>query len=373
MRSPSADRQQADREPADFDEFAAGQDPLDIEAATWVARSRNGMDELQHARLQAWLAADPRHLAAFEGMDGLFGRLKGLRDEPSASGLRLQETPAPAPEQPSPRASPDPVELPSSALHRPVGKGRAALRVAALAMVLLIGGWIGLETWRRQPTFEGVYATVQGQQRTVGLPDGSTVLFDAATQADVRLYRDRREVRLVEGQAMFTVRGAGARAFHVRAGALRVTVVGTRFSVRHTRSGLEAGRTVVEVEEGHVRVASVDPADQASVDLMAYQRVVADAAGRFGPVTALPPGAMATWRTGRVTFNDTPLGQALAEFERYGRTGLVVRDPAVAAMPVGGSYSLQRLQSFAEALPQVLPVRLEPRDGQMEIVRRARK
>lgn len=39
-------------------------------------------------------------------------------------------------------------------------------------------------------------------------------------------------------------------------------------------------------------------------------------------------------------------------------TGLVKRALAVAALPVGGSYSLNQWQRFAETLPQVLPVRL---------------
>ena len=38
-----------------------------------------------------------------------------------------------------------------------------------------------------------------------------------------------------------------------------------------------------------------------------------------------------------------PLAQALAEFERYGDTGLVVRDPAIAALKVHGSFELQQV------------------------------
>lgn len=202
------------------------------------------------------------------------------------------------------------------------------------------------------------------------------MLLDTATQAEVRLYRDRREVRLIDGQAMFTVHADASQPFHVLAGFTRVTVVGTRFSVRHTRSGLGDGDTRVAVEEGRVRVRRRVPDGDGAftdtselVELTAGQRVAADAGGRIGPVARLAVAAVAPWREGRVSFEDTPLSQALAEFERYGDTRLVVHDPAVAALRIGGSFELRHLATFAQVLPQMLPVRLQPqRDGTTEIV-----
>lgn len=209
----------------------------------------------------------------------------------------------------------------------------------------------------------------------VNLPDakdaGSRLQLDTATRLEARLYRDRREVRLHDGQAMFTVQPDSDRPFHVWAGALRITVVGTRFSVRQTASGLDAGQTVISVEEGRVRLARAG-ADAAlsTVELTAGQMVVADEAGRISPVTRVRAAVIAPWRDGRLSFDQTPLGQAIAEFERYGPTGLVVRDPAVAAWPVGGSYSVHQWQRFAATLPHVLPVRLEQRGDHTEIVAR---
>ena len=42
----------------------------------------------------------------------------------------------------------------------------------------------------------------------------------------------------------------------------------------------------------------------------------------------------------------------------------------MAALPVGGSYSLRQWQRFAEALPQALPVRLVRRGDVTEVVAR---
>ena len=46
-----------------------------------------------------------------------------------------------------------------------------------------------------------------------------------------------------------------------------------------------------------------------------------------------------------------------------------MRDPAVAAMRVGGSFDLREASSFAQALPLLLPVRLKSAGGVTEIVK----
>ena len=344
------------------------EDALEFEAATWAVRRNAGLDAEGRARLQAWLAADPRHAAA---LDALTATLQGVQQMPADAAARLR---AGLPQRSVTRPS-----VPSGPT-RWLPRLRPLLPQAMAAMVALaVAGtaWFG---WWLQPTFDQAYATARGQQIRVTLPDaavgGSTLQLDTSTQLQARLYRDRREVRLGAGQAMFAVHSDPARPFQVLAGALRVTVVGTRFSIRHTDSGVDAGRTVVAVEEGLVRVQRLADANQqppaAEVTLGAGQ--VLAIGGKDDPyagtVSSIAPQAVAPWRSGRISFNQTPLAQALAEFERYGNTGLVVHDPAVAAMTVGGSYGQRQYQRFAEFLPQLLPVRLVQRDGVTEIVAR---
>ncbi|RSZ59072.1 DUF4880 domain-containing protein [Massilia atriviolacea] len=312
------------------------------EAAAWAVRAGEGADQ---AALAAWLAADPRHRAAYEAMRAT---LRGVRALPpsAVAGLRAALPAAP----PAPRRS---LVLQACC--------------ATLALAVAGGGWLAWDQRQGQASFSASYATTRGQQLTQALPDGSVIALDTATRIEVRLYRDRREVLLHEGQALFSVRRDSARPFHVSAGAARVTVLGTRFAVRHTRTGLQANRAAVAVEEGRVRVRT--GAGQ-ETELGAGQAVSSAADGRLGAVASVAPGAVAAWREGRISFRNTPLALALAEFERYGQTGLVVRDPAVAALRVGGSYTLRQLPAFAAALPEILPVRLVARGGHSEIVAR---
>jgi len=271
---------------------------------------------------------------------------------------------------------------PRSAERRRWMRGLAAMvpQAAVLVMMLSVSGgaYLGWDYWQHQPVYTQSFASQRGEQLDIQLPDGSRLRLDTATRIAVTLYRQRREVKLAEGQVVFQVQGDAARPFDVLAGPMQVTVVGTRFSVRHTAGILGDDGVRVAVEEGRVRVrralpadkraSAVAPADGHTIELLAGQQVTADLAGELAPVAAVSAAGIAPWRDGRITFDNTPLAQALAEFERYGQTGLTVRDPAVAGLRLTGTFDPQRLGNFLLALPKVLPVRLRADGATTEIV-----
>lgn len=362
---------QVDEDARELEAFIQSQDAVELQAALWATRRHEGLDPAGEAAFQQWLAEDPRHGEAYEELERSFDRVRDLPDADVQSlKARLDErSPLSAP-PPGRPADPPRVRGRTRGLESP---GRRSwmlditrlfppVATAAGVAALVGGGWIGWSEWSNQPTFSRTFATERGEQRSIDLPDGSTLQLDTATRVQVSLYRQRREVRLIDGQAMFSVQHDAALPFEVLAGATRVTVVGTRFSVRHTRTGLDAGKTVAAVESGLVRVGRIEvPDDVASVLLRAGQGVTADSKGRLEPVVSIASGGVGAWRARRVSFNDTPLALALAEFERYGSTGLVIEDPAVGALRLGGSFDLRQVGLFAQALPQLLPVRLEQR------------
>ena len=333
---PSAQEQADLREYADF---AATQDPVALAAATWFSR-RGNLDA--QAEFAAWLAADALHAQAYAQLKDTH---RNARKIPAQVAARWT-VPAPSP-------------------RRPLLRSVRVLPYAAAAMLLLSVGAGGYQWWQQQPTFSQAYATARGQRLAVALPDGSSMQLDTATQLHVTVYRQRREVRLAHGEALFQVQAKQGQPFDVLSGPLTVTVVGTQFSVRNTVA--HDGQLRVAVQHGQVRVAG---SQQDKVDLTAGQGVSSDAGGRLSDVASLAPGSVAPWRNGRVTFDNVPLGAALAEFERYGDTGLAVRDPAVARLRIGGSFSLTQLDRFAAALPQLLPVHVV-RDGAVSEIRMA--
>lgn len=351
---------------------------VDADAAAWLVRRQDGVDLSVNAEFQTWLAADPAHRTSFAQMVDIWNALgeitvhdvaklkAGLPGNQVASQLEPRSLGGAKYRAEPPDATPN-----------MIGRRRFIPRAAfAGAMFAAVGaGWIGWDYSRRQPTFTQAYATERGEFLTVPLPDGSTVELDTDSRIEVALYRQRREVRLARGQAMFTVQSDPNCPFDVLAGPLKVTVVGTRFSVRYTQTGLGNGNVNVAVQEGRVRVASAGGAQRTglpgyqSLELTAGQRVSTDPAGNLGAIASIAPGEVALWRKGRVSFDNTPLIQAIEEFERYADTGLVIRDSLVRAMRITGSFDIQEATRFAHALPRVLPVRLQTHNGTTEIVR----
>lgn len=340
--------------------------PADHAALQWFVRSTDGLDGDALQAFEAWRCADPAHAAAWARwsedwclLDALpTDGVRHLRDKLAADKARLETC-----------AHPQPGRTRFFCLPWLVARawGGTPTALASLCLVV-VGGALGWSHWRGQPVYLQTVATAPGQQSEVQLPDGSALRLDTRTQINVSFRRQRREVVLPEGQVVFRVKGDAARPFDVVAGPVRITVVGTRFSVRHTPGvpGEEGVR--IAVEEGRVHVARSDTPGAALVELTAGQQVTSDAMGRLGPVAAVPAGGIAPWRDGRVSFDDTPLSQALAEFARYGTVNLVVRDPGVGALRLTGTFDPRRPENFLLALPRTLPVQLHEREGVIEIV-----
>uniref|UniRef100_UPI0028B1E1FA FecR family protein n=1 Tax=Comamonas sp. TaxID=34028 RepID=UPI0028B1E1FA len=202
----------------------------------------------------------------------------------------------------------------------------------------------------------------------------SQLRLDTATRLEVVYYRDRREVLLHEGQAVFSVQASAQRPFHVLSGPVGITVVGTRFSVRYTPGLAGSDGVRVAVEEGQVRVVRRDGAPGPALaqiagaqTLGAGQQINADGQGRLGSLQPVAAEGFAPWREHRISFVNTPLSQALAEFERYGSTGLTISDPAVAALRLSGTFDPGDTPTLRKLLPHALPVRLQPVAGGLEI------
>ena len=74
-----------------------------------------------------------------------------------------------------------------------------------------------------------------------------------------------------------------------------------------------------------------------------------------------------SWREGLLVFRSTPLAEAVAEFNRYNTHKLVVDDPSIAAIPVGGSFRWANTDAFVRVLEQGFGLRAERHDGETRI------
>ena len=198
------------------------------------------------------------------------------------------------------------------------------------------------------------YETAQAEQRTVSLPDGSSIHLDVGTRLTVAIDAQRRRVELLAGRAMFEVAHDASRPFSVSAAGSRTTALGTRFQVERERD-----EVVVMLAEGAVAVES----ERAGRKTHAWReqlrpgeelRVGGAGAPRVG---AVEPRVASSWIDGRHIFEDTPLVEAVAEVNRYARKKVRLGDPGLADLAVAGSFMTGDSEGIVQALAAVLPLR----------------
>lgn len=396
-RPPSASSERCEDVPSALDALS----PLEFEALQWTVRLGDAPGPVERLAFERWLSADGRHRSAFLAMqadlDRVDAHVAALAPEVIASlracagGDRLIDARsvsdgggAGARSGSTGRSLQRQGDVPHPS--RDVRRRRvAAVLVAGLASLVIGGAGLGWLHWQGLPLFNDQFATAKGQQMEAGLPDGSRLVLDTATVAEVALYRHRREVRLPEGQVLFDVSADSSRPFDVLAGTTRITVIGTRFSVRYAPSlGSEA--VEVAVLDGRVQVAprardeatgasasgpaagSGPPAGEAPVELQPGQVYRSDGRGGPGTVLATPIASMATWRDQRLVFDGAPLSAVLAEIERYQPARIRLRDAAAGELTVTASVDLREFRAFIRHLPAVLPVRVTTEDDGSQVI-----
>ncbi|MBO9527505.1 MAG: FecR domain-containing protein, partial [Sphingobium yanoikuyae] len=220
-------------------------------------------------------------------------------------------------------------------------------RLAALAASLLIAAGLGFVMLPARPEPVLAARTDIGQRRLLELGDGSRIEMNTRSAIRAQVGRGEREVWIDEGEVYFEVFHDAGHPFVVHAGNSRVTVLGTRFSVRRDRD-----RVIVSVSEGKVRV------DDGSADAAARQSIItagdiAIARGTSMLITRESEQKVddqLAWRPGILRFDQQPLGEVVAEFNRYNQAQIAVTDPAVAQMRMGGVFQSGNVDAFLRLL-----------------------
>lgn len=337
------------------------------EAQAWFVRL---MDPDCPARdredFRAWFAADAAHARAYAEAGALWGRLGMLQDAPEIAAF-AEEALRPVADARTADATAafEPADLVFS--PRPVAPARTRRRwavPAALAATLACAA-VGLQ-WQRPAGTTGQVYEAADAPASVVLDDGSRLHLDLATRVVVRLGRERRDLDLVAGRALFDVAHEAARPFTVHAGNGHVTALGTVFQVQR-----DGERVVVTLAEGAVAVTrdatAGDPARE--LRLTPGQQIVFSAVDDPWRSHPVDPELVTSWTKGRLVFRGTPLADAIAEVNRYSQRKLRLADPALADLPLSGTFVIGDADSAAAAIPAVLPVRISA-DGEDIVIQR---
>jgi len=73
--------------------------------------------------------------------------------------------------------------------------------------------------------------------------------------------------------------------------------------------------------------------------------------------------AEVSWRTGVLDFDNIPLSEAVARFNRSAINTIVLADPSLGELRVSGVFRADDPMGFARALAPAYPVRVEPQSS----------
>jgi transmembrane sensor len=299
----------------------------------WLSRLHSdARTEKTEAAFRRWLAASPLNRVAFERMTAAWENAAGLRHAPSS-----ERTPA--------------WEF-SLALRRVLIASAATLAICALVAVAALYV-MRLDTDAKASTF----ATALGERRSITLSDGSQLELNTDSQVKVSYGAHLRRVTLEKGQARFQVAANPSRPFVVRVGERQIVALGTAFDVRWTDE-----RLAIVLVEGQVAVL---PAGDSYTSATAPGTMVLEPGERlefasptFAVKSTVRLDREEAWVKGRVVFDATRLGAAVAEINRYAPRRLKLVNPALADLLISGTFSVDDPDAFARAVAQMFSLQV---------------
>ncbi len=223
---------------------------------------------------------------------------------------------------------------------------------AALLPAALLAGWY---LWPGDRTFE----TPIGATASIPLQDGSNVTLNTASRIRIALDDRERRIELRSGEAFFDVAKDPTRPFIVEAGARRIVAVGTKFSVRRDGSAVS-----VIVTEGAVRF---DADDAGLLEAGAVAQTRGDEVAVVSKTVREAEEAL-SWRTGYLTFDETALGEVVAEFNRYTPRPIRIGSARLEDLRITGRFRATNTDAFIRVVEQGFRVEVEA--GEKEIILR---
>lgn len=370
---------------------------FEAQAAEWLVRRESPEFSQQEKQgFDAWLRADARHQAAYVRLETAWRRadrlnrlrpLDGAVDEDLLARppfVRMEEFSAREATQRSAGSGEDDsrgrfVDEPGEQQRERRPRSRWFFAIAAGVAMTIAAVTIGLFLALGQSEWQE-YATNLGGVERIKLDDGSVVHLNTNSVMRVRMRDDYRQVVLDRGEALFKVFHDAKRPFDVQAAGTTVRAVGTEFSVRLREAReTQGGQQGVEVLVKEGRVA-IDPPAQTleratvlppSVSMLSAGESVTITAKRLHVerVADAEVSKKLDWTEGRLWFERQRLADVVAEFNRYNRRQMVIADPAIADLRIGGGFEATDPESFIAALEKTLGVRAFPSNDGTDSVR----
>ncbi|MDR6741098.1 transmembrane sensor [Herbaspirillum sp. 1173] len=309
-------------------ERTAPNDDIVMAAIDWMVRLQSGSaTDHEHEACRRWRAEQPQHELAWQRLQSLSERV---------------------------------ATLPRALAHGSIGASEARTRnnrrFALKTLCVATGAGLlaaSAARWTPWQAWMAGYTTRTGERRRITLADGTLLQLNSATAVDVSFDEQQRLIRLFRGEVLITTgheERPSYRPFLVQTRLGQARALGTRFQLRDAEEGMR-----LAVYEGAVEFRSQN--ENAPVRVDAGRQGLFDAQGLVGRLLAANEQAIA-WTDGVIVADRMPLGQLVAELDRY-LPGKLRCDPAVAGLTISGVFPLDQPARILAAIARTLPVRVD--------------
>lgn len=282
------------------------------EAAEWFFRQDGApLSAADEVRFQSWLIASEDNCAAYAEISGTWHELADV-----------------------PAYTPSPIIAKTTWFRAPM----PVAAVFSCFFLLLGGAWYS--DFATRISADGYTET--GEVQTLHLPDGSTAEMNSGTAIAIHYSSSERRLRLLKGEAVFTVSADAQRPFVVEANGGEATALGTVYAVRDDEKG-----ATVTVVESHVAIAAL-PEGQ-NVRLGPDQRVSYQN-GTMSAVKSVDAQSETAWRRHKLIFVDKPLGDVIDELNRYHKGMIRIVDSSISTRRVSGVFETNDIVAVIDTL-----------------------
>ncbi|MFD0914216.1 FecR family protein [Methylophilus luteus] len=316
-------------------------DKLRESAIAWFIKIRDAdADDAIRTKFEQWLMANQAHQQAYADVSAVWESFDSTPELEKLAGIVEQDQFFEKAER--------------------TQRVRKYITVAMVAAVIGLGGMLGIQTWRAQPTMQMVAQAEVGQVKSHRLDDGTLLTMNTGAEIEVTYYRDRRLVTLKQGEAIFEVARDENRPFIIDSGNAQVTVLGTRFAVNRMKKLVR-----VSVDHGTVKV------EQQDVDHNINPHAVILHDGEVAEVKTDSTQPARSYRhaldafafeKGVVVFEEADLDEIAETLSRYRKLPLLAEQPVSSKVHISSMLKANSIETFINQLPEMAPVRIVPTD-----------
>ena len=299
------------------------------QAALWFARQEdNALSEADQHAFDDWLVASARHRAIYHEVSGIWYETARL---------------------PKPALQDNVIPLPAKAARQSRSVFMRWQSVAAAGLIAALS-LSGLYVYDVPTRIQADIYTAKGQSERVTLPDGSTAELNTATALEVLYTPQERRIRLLKGEALFTVAADKNRPFRVETKEGAATALGTIYAVRQQVLSTEV--TVLES-----KVAIKGSAENAPATVLNPNQTAHFTRSSVSDISTVDADSATAWRRGKLIVTDRPLGEVIDELNRY-HAGLIrITDTAIREQRVSGVFDTKNTAVVISDLENALNIR----------------